>query len=204
MGLAHVDLVPVAGDLPPPLEALVLEAGRRIDAFVEARVRRPIYAFVPSDFRVVYGALLTVRERWLAPGDEFLEWGSGFGVVTMLAAAIGFSARGIEIEPDLVIEARRLARDFGAPVEFYVGSLLPAAEVGVTPPDGEVSWLDTTAQSAYEDLGMDLDELDVVFAFPWPGEGQVLLDVFEAHAAVGALLVTYEGIEGVQTWRKVR
>ena len=46
--------------------------------------------------------------------------------------------------------------------------------------------------------------MDVVFSYPWPGEEQVIFDVFEASAAVGALLLTYHGQEGMKLQRKVK
>lgn len=68
---------------------------------------------------------------------------------------------------------------------------------------GEFAWLDTDAPSAYDDLGVDVDDFDVLFAYPWPGEEDVVVDLFERYAAVGALLVTYQGVEAVHVRRKV-
>ena len=41
-------------------------------------------------------------------------------------------------------------------------------------------------------------------AYPWPGEEQVIFDLFTDYAAVGALLLTYHGQDGVRLARKVR
>jgi hypothetical protein len=43
-----------------------------------------------------------------------------------------------------------------------------------------------------------------VFAYPWPGEEQVIFDLFADTASVGALLLTYHGIDGVRLQRKVK
>ena len=58
----------------------------------------------------------------ILPGTLFCEWGSGFGVVTCLAAMLEFDASGIEIESDLVDAAEDLSADFGLAVEFMCGS----------------------------------------------------------------------------------
>ena len=204
MALVEVPIEPHTGELPPELADLVTTAARRIDAFVEARIRDPIPGFVPSDFDAVARALLAVRKGWLAPGDLFLEWGSGFGVVAILAARLGFRAQGIEIQEDLVRAAEAFAREVGEDVAFHTGSFLPEGSEDRVPPMGEFAWLDTDAESAYEAMGLDPDDFDVIFAYPWPGEEDVVLDLFDRHAARGALLVTYRGREAVQVHRKVR
>src|SRR2546423_1671474 len=79
----------------------------------------------PAATLAAFGALQALAESALAPGGRFCEWGSGFGVVTCLAAMIGFDACGIEIEPDLVAAARRLAADFDLSAEFVCGSFVP-------------------------------------------------------------------------------
>ena len=204
MTLVPVELAPEAAPLPEPVDALIRDAAARIDRFVEARTDDPIFGFVPSDFAAVYRVLWTIRSRRLAPGDAFLEWGSGFGVVALLAASLGFEATGIEIEPALVAEARRLAADHGLPVEFHEGSFLPAGAEPLADRTEEFAWLDVDGESAYEEMGLDPDDFDVIFAYPWPGEEHVVVDLFDACAATGALLVTYEGVEAVRVQRKAR
>lgn len=204
MALTEVVLEP--GDAPedPRVRALLEEATRRVDAFVERRSRDPIPGFVPCDFAAVYRTLRAIRERWLAPGDLFLEWGSGLGVVAMVARELGFQAYGIEIHADLVHEAERLARDRGVDVRFVVGSFVPEGGDDLVPAMDEFTWLETDAESAYDELGFEPDEFDVVFAYPWPGEEDVVLRLFERYAARGALLVTYRGREEVHVHRKTR
>ncbi len=53
---------------------------------------------------------------------------------------------------------------------------------------GEFAWLTTDAPSAYDDLGLDVDEFDVIFAYPWPGEEDVVIDPFDRYAATDASL----------------
>ena len=204
MAVIDVPVTPDAQDLPPEVQQLILEAQRRIDTFIEARIRDPILGFVPSDFECVVRTLRTIRQSWMAPGELFLEWGSGFGVVALLAASVGFSAFGIEIEGDLVDEASALAEATAFEVPFFAGSFVPEGGEDLVPPSGEFAWLETDAPSAYDDLGLDIDDFDVIFAYPWPGEEDVVIDLFDRYAATGALLVTYQGREDVLVSRKVR
>src|SRR5439155_13202718 len=98
----------------------------------------------------------------------------------------------IETEGDLVDAARRLAADFGLPVAFARGSFIPAASAG--PARGRAfAWLDTHGGSGYEELELSPDDLDVVFAYPWPDEERWTGDLFRRHARRGAVLVTYHG-----------
>ena len=119
---------------PPPIafraQVESRPAGRRVRR-VQRAGQAP--AFTASDFGRVYGALREVERAGLLAGRWFCEWGSGLGVVSCLAATLGLDAWGIEAEPALVRAARRLAGDFGLPVEFVRGSFIPAgAEAGLT------------------------------------------------------------------------
>lgn len=197
-----VELGRVSLDLPPRVRRLVREGERRLEAFVEDRLDDPIAGFVPSDFTAVYGALEAIAERHLATGSMFCEWGSGYGVVAMLAAELEFDACGIEIEPDLVDEAQRLADEFDLPVEFVCGSFIPTGGEDVADLTTEFAWLRTDAPSAYDELGLGPEDFDVIFAYPWPGEEEAVHRLFERYAAAGALLVTFQGVEAVRVQRK--
>jgi hypothetical protein len=50
---------------------------------------------------------------------------------------------------------------------------------------------------------MNINDFDLFFAFPWPGEHVFFETVFEACTADGALLLTYRGREGMNLTRKV-
>ena len=47
----------------------------------------------------------------------------------------------------------------------------------------------------------DLEEFDLIFAYPWPGEEDIILSLFERHAARGSVLLSYHGMEGVRAHR---
>jgi len=201
MPLVDVSLPVADGAIPADVLAFLAEAERRIEHF-QRSARVP--AFVPSDFERVYQTLRTVETMALAPGRRVCEWGSGFGVVAGLAAMLEFDPYGIEIESELVDAARRLARDFELPVEFICGSFIPRGgehlvDVGIT-----FSWLTPDSGTAYDEIGLDPDDFDVVFAYPWPDEEHVIWTLFERYASTGAVLITYHGSDDIRVQRKTQ
>jgi hypothetical protein len=140
----------------------------------------------------------------VAPGDRFCEWGSGFGVVACLAAMLDFDTYGIEIESDLVDAAQQLADDFGVPVEFICSSFIPAGSEACFDAGNAFAWLTTDDGGTPEQLGVGPDDFDVIFAYPWPDEEEVIGGLFERHAAQGAVLLTYHGGDDLRLRRKVK
>jgi hypothetical protein len=184
--------------------AKLLSDARQQIAMLEEESRISIPAFVPSDFELVYRALTGINKRNLAAGRRFLEWGSGIGAVTCLGVLTGFDAVGIEIEPKLVGIAEDLAEQHGIATQFARGSFVPSdAEIRVEA-SGEFAWLSTGGPDGYLELQLEPDDFDVIFAYPWPGEEQVIFDLFENCASVGALLLTYHGQDGLRLQRKTR
>src|SRR5690606_7508614 len=100
-------------------------ADARVSAFIESHVNDPIPAFVPCDPIKVAAAMLAIERGRLAPGRQFCEWGSGSGVVTCVAAMMGYSAIGIEIEPELIRMARSLAGEHSLHASFIEGNFIP-------------------------------------------------------------------------------
>jgi hypothetical protein len=203
MPLADVDLELPTADLPPNVAELIADARRRIDA-LEDKSRAAIPAFVPSDFELVYRALVEIKSAQLATGRRFIEWGSGVGVIACLATCLGYEAVGIEIEPKLVNIADDLATAHRVQTQFACGSFVPD---GIEPNldwSSDVSWLSTTGPNGYDELELEPDDFDVVFAYPWPGEEQVIFDLFDECASVGALLLTYHGLNDLRLQRKVK
>lgn len=203
MSLALVELPPGDTALPPEVQTLVDDAQQRIEALIESRRDRPIVAFVPSEFAPVYQVLACIAQLELAPGHRFAEWGSGVGVVSCLAAMLGLDAVGIEIEPDLVATSQALAADHAVDVQFVTGNFIPPGGEELTQRQGDIAWLRADGPCAYGQLDLEPDDFDLVFAYPWPGEEQIVFDLFERCSATGALLLTYHGQEGLQLRRKV-
>jgi len=195
-------------EVPDEVYAFLREADTRVDEFV--RNHPPLASgFAPSDFVTVYRALRAVAKANLAPGNKFCEWGCGFGVATSLAAMLEFDSVGIEIDSALIEASRRLADDFALATEFVQGSFIPPggdvyADELYAVEGGEFFWLVTDADHAYEELGLDADDFDLIFAYPWPSEENIIESLFERYAAEGALLLTYRQFDSVRLSRKIR
>jgi len=200
MPLTPVKLKIDAAPLPEDVAAFLADADGRIERFAS----RQVHAFVPSDYVLVYDVLRDVAALAVAPGNALCEWGCGMGVVAAMAAMLGYEACGIEINHELVDEARGLADDFGLSIDFVCGNMIPTGgDAYADTASSEMSWLSMGGHDAYEELGLDVDDFDVIFAFPWPGEEDVIDNLFEHYAAVGAVLITYHGIDGIRVQRKV-
>ena len=162
--------------------------------------------FVPSDYVGFYSALADVVQQRLACGELFCEWGSGLGVSTCLASLLGFESSGVEIDGNLVEAADRFASEFDIQANFVEGSFLPQGvddlvDEAFTENEGEISMI-PHADDAYDQLGHELEDFDVVFSFPWPTDADLTANIFERYAAVGALLLTFDEGEGYRVRRK--
>ncbi len=207
MPLVDIEVSTNGCELPSDVRIFLREAYLRVGQFVRKSPIR-VNGFAPSGFATVYRSLRAIVEAKLAPGNSFCEWGSGFGVTASLAAMLKFRAYGIEIERGLVDESKRLADDFGLPVEFVHGSFIPPgggayADEACANNNAEFSGLVTDADNAYCELGFEPDDFDVVFAYPWPGEEHMIENLFAHYAAEGALLLTYNHYQSVRLRRKV-
>jgi predicted O-methyltransferase YrrM len=203
MHLVEIELEATHGQVPIAVATLLADARKRLDEF-DAEFQAAIPAFVPSDFDEVYHALAWIQSSHLATGRRFLEWGSGIGVVACLASQLGYDAIGIEIEPALVAIAEALASRHGIVVELACGSYVPSGAEPFVDTAGEVTWLRTDGPDSYADLELEPEDFDLIFAYPWPGEEQVIFNLFQNCAAVGALLLTYHSQDGLRLQRKVR
>jgi hypothetical protein len=201
MPLLEVTVTVSDRPLPRGVVRFLREAQERIELF-QAGAHVP--GFVPSNYEAAYRFLRALVQSPLLRGQTFCEWGSGFGVVASLASMLEFEASGIEIEGMLIDEARRLADDFGLSVEFGHGSFVPRGAENLVHHGGSYSWLTTEGDYAYEDLGLTLSDVDLVFAYPWPDEEHVVEELFERYAGTGALLATHHGGEQFRLQRKKR
>jgi hypothetical protein len=199
MPLTPVKLAHEPDAVPGDVRRFLSEAARRVERF-QRRGLAP--GFVASDFTRVFAALRALEGSGLLAGRWFCEWGSGLGVVSCLAAGLGFDAWGIEIEGDLVHASRRLADDFGVPAEFVEGSFLPRGADALLGRRRDFAWLSTDGLSGYEQIGIDVADFDAVFAYPWPDEEGLVGELFEHYAQAGALLLTYHGGEDLLLRRK--
>jgi hypothetical protein len=199
MPLFDIDIPPSDDPVPEDICRFIEEAENRIDQFQSA-CRVP--GFVPSNYIAAYELLRGFSETTSLRGRQFCEWGSGFGVVTCLAAMLDFNACGIEIERMLVDEARSLADDFGLSVEFVQGSFVPPGAEDRIHANGVYSWLTTEGDYAYEDLELLPSDMDLIFAYPWPDEETITGELFERYGGIDAVLVTHHGGSDFRMRRK--
>lgn len=190
-----------ADHLPEAVRRLIDDGTQRIRDYMDRGEAEP--GFVPSDFLLVYQTLAFIERRGIATGSAFCEWGSGFGVVACLASQLGFDTSGIEIEPELIEHAQDLADDHDINVEYVCGSFVPTSGESITDTTTDMAWLRSGGSSGYDELGQDIDDFDIIFAYPWPGEEQTIANLFDQFAARGALLVTYHGMDAMLVRRKV-
>lgn len=202
MPLAEVDLALSRCDIDESLQQFIDDAEERIDLFQTLQRRNPVPGFVPSDFPLIYRVLSTLRNSPWVAGNKFCEWGCGFGVVAGLAARLGFDAVGIEVEPRLVGEAVRLCTDYQLPVEISVGTFVPE-DFLVDIEFKEVHWLSDEGSNGYTTLDLDPDDFHLIYAYPWPGEEDVINEIFDHVAARGAILLTYHGALEFRVFRKL-
>lgn len=129
--------------------------------------------FEPADGRISWNLLNSVVQQ-LFPERKpvFCEWGSGVGLVTLLASIIGMPATGIEIEEELIDQSREFSRQYALPASFYHASIYPDDN-----PMPSVN---------YEDI-------DLFFAYPWPNEIAQMTGLFKQVASDDAVLVCYHG-----------
>jgi hypothetical protein len=187
-------------------EAAVLpQAGRDFIAAGDANIEAwgtTFPSFIPCDHDAVYQALSVIRRE--LPGNRFCEWGAGIGVVAGLAAMLGYDSHAIEIEEELVSTGVELHHQFELQVDFAAGSFVPPESQDlVAGAGGELDWLQPGGDDAYDLLARDPDEFDLFYVYPWPGEESTVEELFDRHAARGAVLVSWHGIEGHRVRRAV-
>jgi hypothetical protein len=203
--MTEIELTSNWQDVPRDIAIFLKDADQRAHDFVR-RNPSQLRGFVPSDYVAVYRALRNIVERELACGERFCEWGSGLGVNAALAATLGFESYGIELDPDLFDASVELAQDYDIDVEFVHGSFVPPdaeqlIDQAAIVCEGEMS-LSPFADRAYDELGFELRDFDVVFAFPWPNDELLTSMLFEQYAATGALLLTFSDLQSVRLRRK--
>ena len=178
--------------IPPAVLDRLLEAGSEAWDEFRALANERFHLFIPCDHRGAYEALRKLR----AHAVTFVELGSASGVVTIMADMLGFEAFGIEIEPWLVNRAVDLAEEFGSSAVFAEGSFVSPDYVDElenlsaefhTPIDGA---------DGFDELGIELSECDLVFAYPWPGEEDWLREMVRRFGRPDTLLLTYDVREG--------
>ena len=160
----------------------------------------------------VYAVLEEVTRRDLPPNRVFCEWGSGFGAVTCMAALLGYQAYGIEIEADLTQHARAIARRLRIPAMMICASMFPKGYGSFLGPNGATLTRPASGRNAdggdgeplrYDGMDIDIAEIGLFFAYPWPVERDLIRELFDAVAMAGAILVLYHTELDIRVYRKV-
>lgn len=171
-------------------EELLSRADMVWNRFISERAR--FQHLIPADPRAAAEALGELSVQ----GGSFLELGAGTGLITIIASLLGFDAYGIEIEAELVEEAWALAEEAGSSATFVEGSFVPLAfrdEIDLQ--SGDFLTI-TEGADAYEEMGLEMADFDVVYAYPWPGEEDWTHELVARHARAGSRLMTYSVREG--------
>jgi len=155
------------------------------------------HPLVHADYRHVARALAHLR-----PGAQrFLEWGSGVGTISIMADMFGYEAFGIERDARLVTRAEALAERFESRANFAVGSYVPS-DLQDDPEFQNADFLTSTeGEPAYEELGERLADFDMIYAFPWPGEEELHLEIMRRCARPGSLLLLYASTDGIRLYQ---
>jgi hypothetical protein len=168
--------------------------------------------FVPSVPERVFAALAEVTHQNLPPNRVLCEWGSGFGTATCIAALLGYEAYGIEIEEELVRRSRAIARRLRIPVEVLYTSMFPEGYDAYSGVDGAALLRPAPCRNPgdadrhplrYEGMAIDIAEIGLFFAYPWPEERELIQELFDAVAAAEAILIAYHTDKKVCVFRKV-
>jgi len=170
-----------AGDLPVPhfIDCFIHDAEDRAEAY---GIHPGKGLFIPGDYRYAFQVMQWLfRTKAIAKGASFLEWGSGQGMVAILAGLLGLDSTGVEIDEKLVWESRELAARYDTLVRFEHGSYDPDAE------ELEV---------------FTAEKRELVYVYPWPGEETFFLTLFVETAPEGALLMVCLGPEDIRLYQK--
>jgi len=151
------------------------------------------HAYVSADYKEVIDSLYGLRGK----AHTFVEWGSGLGVVTIMANRLGFEAFGIEAEPVLVEHSETLAETWGPDAVFAQGSFIPD-EFQWNPAQGdEAVRTIIDVPDGYDQLDMRLADFDLIYSYPWPTEHDLYHNVMREFSHPGSMLLTYDAREGI-------
>ena len=188
------------GDVDARLDAVCADGWAIWERF-DREVREPgFHPFVAADYDVVRAALQRLAAQRPARG-RFLEWGSASGIITVMADIVGFDACGIELDAALVDTARALAARHGSRARFVAGSFLPTGYRWRSRDGDTRKGTIGDGPSGYLQLGLALDDFDVVFGYPWGGEMELMHDVMRQYGSPDALLLLHDTNLGVRAFR---
>lgn len=208
MAYLQIQYEPEETELPKHVAEFIEEADKRCDQFYDEQLNKRFPRYVPSEPAQVYSAIKYVTDADLPLGTNFIEWGSGFGVGTGFAAMLGYEATGIEIENTLVEKAEALLSNQAIDADFLAISYVPEGYILYDALSGHDIVRDdsfgnsTDYPARYDGMEIDVEEVDLFFVYPWPGEQEMMLKLFDAVAGEGAILIAYYGDRDICIYQK--
>ncbi len=151
------------------------------------------HGYVSADYLAIYQMLLEFKER----GRTVLEWGSGLGVMTIMASRMGFDAFGIEAEEGLIDISNSLCAKYDSQAVFAHGSFIPDEFEWQPSADEDVDRTEVDAAAAYYLFDMEIRDFDLVYAYPWPDEHGLFRSIFRQFSQPGATFMIYDSREGL-------
>ena len=205
--IKQIDYEAESPEVPKSFASLIQDADDRWEKFWSQKLNKRYSRYVASEPAQVYAALKHVRDEGLALGERFIEWGSGFGVATCLAAQLGFEATGIELEDGLVAIAESLAEKHQTGAKFIATTYIPEGYISYDHVGGsdivpDESFGHQAEPPRYDGMDIGLDEIDVFFVYPWPSEQEMMLKLFQSVASEDAILIAYYGDQEICIYRK--
>ena len=162
----------------------------------------------PALIRVCFMNLLAMRRSVSA----VMDLGCGNGVFALMAAALGWDSYGIEASAFLVEKANVLRDKLRSEGVIQTQTRCEFATGSLYPPEFNVAYEDFVRQNAknnvtmpinlpataYEQLGVDLSEMDVIYAFTWSDQMPFLCRFLNEKAQADAVFVLphYRSVEG--------
>ena len=205
--IKQIDYEAESPEVPEPFASLIQDADDRWDKFWAQKLNKRYPRYVASEPAQVYAALKHVRDEGLALGERFIEWGSGFGVASSLASLLRFEATGIELEDGLVEIAESLAEKHQTGAKFIATTYIPEGYISYDHVGGSDIVSDEcfghqAEPPRYDGMDIGLHEIDVFFVYPWPGEQEMMLKLFQSVASEDAILIAYYGDQEICIYRK--
>ncbi|MEO0417093.1 MAG: hypothetical protein AAF226_19325, partial [Verrucomicrobiota bacterium] len=180
MALEELTLEFPDSPIPPEVESLITEADRRIDEFDDGKGNnRRFPQLVPSDPRFQYRSILAAKNSGQLEGDQFCEWGCGFGFGLCLADLLGFETIGIEIEPELCELSSKLVADRESNAEVLCESFFPEGIETYDAHGSEELIVAPELRGKFDQLaypGWDglIHDIDLLYVYPWPSQWEVM------------------------------
>lgn len=187
--------LPETTDSNPDLLPEFVALWEEVDAIWTEKQDEPAFhGYVSADYLAIYHMLLTYQGRI----NTVLEWGSGLGVVAIMASRMGFDAYGIEAEEGLVELSNTLNEKYNSQAVFAHGSFIPDDFEWQPSSEEDVDRTEVDAAAAYYLIDMEIRDFDLVYAYPWPDEHGLFQSIFQQFSQPGAKFLTYDSREGLQ------